>query len=467
MSVETTSDFDLKKLLSERRSEKSQLFSDYVNPQLGKVLKTIGFDRKYVRGSGSYLWDEEGHKYLDFITAFGMFNMGRNHPVIKKTVRDYLDADDPWKIALGLTPLPGLLAEALLKRVPHLDKVYFGNSGTESVETALKFARATTGRETVVYFNRGFHGLTYGSLSLNGSHHFRDGFVSFLPGPVNAPLNDLDALEKLFNQKEVAAIILEPIQGKGVFPANPDFLKGAQELCRKHGAIFIMDEIQTGIGRTGKLFSYQHVEGLEPDMVLVSKSLSGGMVPVGAVLMTDKIYSSVYSSMDRCVVHSSTFGTGGLPMACGLASLHIIEDENLIENAAQQGAYIMDGLNAMIPDYEMLKDVRGQGLMIGIEFGKPSSFTLKTQWSMIHAADQGLFPQAVAMPLLDEHHILTQASGHNQDIIKLLPPLTINRSDADWFLDAFRVTMDGIHRFGGSVWKTAKNLAKFATTNGG
>jgi len=466
MSVQTSSNFDLKKLLDERRSEKSQLFSDYVNPQLGKVLRTIGFDRAYVRGEGSYLWDKDGTKYLDFITAFGMFNMGRNHPVIKQTVRDYLDANDPWKVALGLTPLPGLLAEALLKRVPHLDKVYFGNSGTESVETAIKFARATTGKDGIVYFNRGFHGLTYGSLSLNGSHHFRDGFGSLLPGAVNTPLNDLDKLEEVFKNEEIAGVMIEPIQGKGVFPAEAEFLKGAQELCRQHDAVLIMDEIQTGMGRTGKLFSYQHMPDLEPDMVLVSKSLSGGMVPVGAVLMRDDIYYSVYFSMDKCVVHSTTFGTGGLPMAMGLASLSIIEDEGLIDNAAEQGQYIMDELNAMIPEYEMLKEVRGQGLMIGIEFGKPSSFTLKTQWSMIHAADQGLFPQAIAMPLIEEHHILTQASGHNQDIIKLLPPLTIDREDADWFLDAFRDTMDGIHRFGGSVWKTAKNLAKFATTNG-
>jgi len=466
MSVQTSSNFDLKQLLDERRSEKSTLFSEYVNPQLGKVLKTIGFDRSYVRGEGSYLWDKEGNKYLDFITAFGMFNMGRNHPVIKQTVRDYLDADDPWKVALGLTPLPGLLAEALLERVPHLDKVYFGNSGTESVETAIKFARATTGRDTIIYFNRGFHGLTYGSLSLNGSHHFKEGFGSLLEGTADTPLNDLEQLEKIFKEQEIAGVMLEPIQGKGVFPAEAEFMKGIQRLCREHDSVFIMDEIQTGMGRTGKLFSYQHVPELEPDMVLVSKSLSGGMVPVGAVLMRDDIYYSVYSSMERCVVHSTTFGTGGLPMAMGLASLHIIEDEGLIENAAEQGNYIINELEAMVPEYEMMKEVRGQGLMIGIEFGKPSSFSLKTQWAMIHAADQGLFPQAVAMPLIEDHHILTQASGHNQDIIKLLPPLTITREDSDWFLDSFRDTMDGIHRFGGSVWKTAKNLAKFATTNG-
>lgn len=460
----TPQNFSLNELLEEKSDQRFKLFSNYVNPQLGKVLRTIGFDRSYTHGEGTYLYDKQGNKYLDMITAFGMFNMGRNHPVVKQAIRDYLDVNDPWKIALGVTPLSGMLAEALLQRVPHLQKAYFASTGTECSEAALKFARATTGRQDIIYFDRGFHGLTYGSLALNGSRHFRDGFGTMMPGAVNVPLNDLERLEQALKNETVAAVMLEPVQGKGVFPASPEFMKGAQELCRRYGTLLVMDEIQTGMGRCGKLFSYQHVPGVEPDMVLLSKSLSGGMVPVGAVLMRDSIYKKVYSSLDRCVVHSSTFGTGGLAMACGLASLHVLENENLIENAATQGNYVMDKLQAMIPQYEMLKEVRGQGLMIGIEFGKPRSLGLKAQWQMIHAADQGLFPQAVAMPLMGEHHIITQASGHNQDIIKLLPALTMTRADADWFLGAFKQTMDDIHRFGGSITKTARHLTKYALT---
>jgi len=463
MDKTATKSFNIKEIVSDRISERAELYRSYVNPKFTKAMETIGFDRDFVRGEGNYLWDRNDNKYLDFITGYGMFNMGRNHPVIKKAIRDYLEMNDTWKISMSSTLLPGLLAEKLLEFVPHLDKVYFGNSGTECVETALKFARKTTGREAIVYCNRAFHGLSYGSLSVNGSDKFRDGFESFLPGPVKVPLNDISALEQIFRTHSPAGVIVEPVQGKGVYPADPEYLLTVQKLCREHDSIFILDEVQTGMGRTGKLFAYQHVPDLEPDMVLVSKSLSGGMVPVGAVLMTEHIYKSVYSSLDKCVVHSSTFGGGGLPMVCGLAALHVIEKEQLTENAAEQGKYMISKMEEMIPEYELLKEIRGQGLMIGIEFGKPKSMTLKTAWSMIHAADRDLFPQAVIMPLMDEHHILTQVAGHHIDVIKLLPTLTITREDADWFLEAFKDTMDKVHRPGGPLWSTFRHLARFAT----
>jgi len=457
-----TDDFSLKRLLNDRREEQSQLFDQHVNPQFGNVLQTIGFDRTYVRGEGSYLWDDQGEKYLDFISGFGMFNMGRNHPVIRQTVEEYTELDDPWKVSMGLTPWPGLLGEALLERVPHLDKVYFANSGTECVEAALKFARGATGRKGIAYCKGGFHGLTYGSLSVNSSDYYRDGFGDFLPGPIQVPLNDLQALERAFEQHSLAGVLVEPVQGKGVYPAEPEFLLGAQELCRRNDALLIIDEVQTGMGRTGELFSYQHVSGLEPDLVLVAKSLSGGMVPVGAVLMRDAVYENVYTSMDRSVVHGSTFGQGGLPMACGLASLHVLESEGMIENAAEQGTVLREELQAMVPKYDLLREVRGQGLMIGIELGKPEALNLKTSWSLIHAADGGLFPQSVTMPLLDQHNILTQVAGHGKDVIKLLPPLTIDEGDVEWFLGAFEDTIDDLHRFLGPLRVTARHLSKSA-----
>ncbi len=462
MNLNKEDGFNLKQLLSEKRSQSSDLYSQYVNPKFAKAMQIIGFNRNYVKGEGNYLWDEKGEKYLDFVSGFGMFNMGRNHPVIKDTIKQYMELNDPWKTSMSALDLPGLLAESLLKEVPHLDKVFFTNSGTECVEAALKFMRATTGREAIAYCNKAFHGLTYGSLSINGSDHFREGFSSLLPGPVKIPLNDIDALHNLFNTSSLAGVIIEPVQGKGVYPADPEYLLEIQKLCRKHNTLMIVDEVQTGMGRTGKMFSYQHVPGLEPDMVLVSKSLSGGMVPVGAVLMRENIYQKVFSSMDRCVVHSSTFGSGGLPMACGLASLHILKSENLTENASILGNYILDNLKKMVPEFELLKEVRGQGLMIGIEFGKPKSLGLRAAWKMIHALDKNLFPQAITMPLLDKHHILTQVTGHNQDIIKLLPTLTIDKTDADWFLEAFRDTLIDLHKTGGPIWSTAKHLSPFA-----
>lgn len=455
-------EFSLKRLLDDRRQDQSQLFEQHVNPQFAKVLQTIGFDRTYVHGEGSYLWDDRGEKYLDLISGFGMFNVGRNHPVIQQTVEEYTELNDPWKVSMGLTPWPGLLGEALLERVPHLDKVYFANSGTECVEAALKFARGATGRKDIAYCSGGFHGLTYGSLSVNSSEYYRDGFGDFLPGPVGVPLNDLEALERAFDQHALAGLLIEPVQGKGVYPATPEYLLGAQELCRRNDALLIVDEVQTGMGRTGELFSYQHVPGLEPDLVLVAKSLSGGMVPVGAVLMRDAVYENVYTSMDRSVIHGSTFGQGGLPMACGLASLHVLESDGLIENAASQGAVLQEELQAMVAEYDLLRDVRGQGLMIGIELGKPEALNLRTSWSLIQAADRSLFPQSVTMPLLDQHNILTQVAGHDKDVIKLLPPLTIDDADVEWFLDAFEETIDDLHRFLGPLRVTARHLSQSA-----
>jgi ornithine--oxo-acid transaminase len=465
MSITETQKFDLKKLVQDRRSEQFDLFEKFVNPKLIKVLRTIGFDRQYVHAEGAYLWDSAGNRYLDFLSAYGVFNIGRNHPVIGKTIQDYLDLLDPWKVQLGASLLPGLLAERLLGFAPHLSKVQFTNSGAECTEAAMKFVRCATGRQRILYFDRAFHGLSYGSLSMNGCNSFREGFGSFLPGVDCIPFGDLEVMEKELAKGDVAAIFVEPIQGKGVFPATDEYLLATQDLCRKFGAYVVLDEVQTGMGRTGKMFAFHDVVGLEPDLLLVSKSLSGGMVPVGAVLMRDEIYHGVFSSLDRCVVHSSTFGQGGLAMACGLATLDILESERLPENAAKQGATLLSGLRAMAERFELVKEVRGRGLMIGIELCQPKSFGLKSSWKLIHAADGGLFPQSIIMPLMDDYRILTQVAGHNMDIIKLLPPLTISDQDTSYFLEAFGSVLEACHRFLGPAWTTASRLVKFSVTS--
>lgn len=454
--------FDLRALIEAGRAEQSERHAALINPKFVRALRTIGYDRTYLRGSGGYLWDESGRRYLDLLSGYGMFNVGRNHPTLKETVRTYLELDEPWKIQMGTTVLPGLLAERLLAHVPHLDRVHFTNSGAESVETALKLARGSTGRERVIYCDRGFHGLSYGALSVNGCPTFREGFVSFLPGPVSVPLGDLDALRREMEAEPTAAFILEPVQGKGVHVAGEEYLLGAQELCRTHGAQLVVDEVQTGLGRTGRMFAYQHVPGLEPDMVLVAKSLSGGLVPAGAVLVRREIFDAVFSSLDRSVVHSSTFGQGGLAMACGLATLHVLEAEGLIENAATRGRELLEAFAGMADEFELLDQVRGRGLMIGVELGPPRSLALKAAWSAIHRAEPGLFPQAILMPLLERHAILAQVAGHGVDVIKLLPPLALTDDDVAWILDAFREVLERAHRFPGPVWTTARNLVRFA-----
>ncbi|ANW17221.1 aspartate aminotransferase family protein [Streptomyces clavuligerus] len=450
--------FDLRALLAARGGERHELHSRHLNPQLPRMLRTIGFDRVYERAEGAYLWDADGLDYLDMLAGFGVMGLGRHHPVVRRALHDVLDASLADLTRFDCPPLPGLLAERLLVHSPHLDRVFFGNSGTEAVETALKFARCATGRPRVLYCEHAFHGLTCGSLSVNGEDCFRDGFGPLLPDTA-VPLGDLAALERELARGDVAALVVEPIQGKGVHEAPPGFLRAAQEALRRHGALLVADEVQTGLGRTGDFYAYQHEPGVEPDLICVAKALSGGSVPVGATLGRDRIFRAVYSSMDRVLVHSASFGGNAQAMAAGLAVLSVIEDERLTERARTTGGLLRERLAALVDRYEFLHAVRGRGLMIGIEFGRPRSLGLRARWSMLQAARPGLFAQMVVAPLLHRHRILTQVSGDRLEVIKLIPPLTIGEREVDRFVTAFTAVMDDAHGGGGLIWEFGRTLA--------
>ncbi|MCC3776362.1 aspartate aminotransferase family protein [Streptomyces sp. UNOB3_S3] len=461
MTAEGTERFDLARLLAERGGERYDLHARYLNHQLPRMLRTIGFDKVYERAEGAYFWDAEGRDYLDMLAGFGVMGLGRHHPVVRKALHDVLDASLADLTRFDCPPLPGLLAERLLSYTPHLDRVFFGNSGTEAVETALKFARYATGRPRVLYCAHAFHGLTVGSLSVNGEDGFRDGFAPLLPDtPV--PLGDLDALERELRRGDVAGLIVEPIQGKGVHEAPPGFLRAAQELLHRHKALLIADEVQTGIGRTGEFFAHQHEPGVEPDLVCVAKALSGGYVPVGATLGKDWIFKKVYSSMDRVLVHSASFGSNAQAMAAGLAVLAVMEDEKVVANARATGELLRSRLAALVGKYELLHDVRGRGLMTGIEFGRPKSLGLRGRWTMLQAARKGLFAQMVVVPLLQKHRILTQVSGDQLEVIKLIPPLIIGEPEVDRFVTAFTAVMDDAHNGSALMWDFGRNLVKQA-----
>ncbi len=342
-----------------------------------------------------------------------------------------------------------------------LDRVFFGNSGTEAVETALKFARYATGRRRILYADHAFHGLTTGSLSVNGENGFRKGFDPLLPDTA-IPLGDLGALAKELKRGDVAALIVEPIQGKGVQAPPPGWLRAAQDLLHEHKALLICDEVQTGIGRTGEFFAYQDEEGVLPDLVCAAKALSGGYVPVGATLGKGWIFEKVYSSMDRVLVHSASFGSNAQAMAAGLATLEVIRDEQVVENARKVGDYFRARLTALVDRYELLAEVRGRGLMIGIEFGRPKSLKLRTGWTALQAARKGLFAQMVVVPLLQRHRILTQVSGDHLEVIKLIPPLIITERDVDRFVEAFTEVMEDAHRGSGLMWDFGRTLVKQA-----
>ena len=448
---------DVSEMFAARQGERGELHGRYLNEQLVRVLKTIGYDVGFVSGRGQYLFDRQGARYLDLLSGFGVFAIGRNHPVLRNALKSILDSDLPNLVQMDISTLAGILAEQLIDLVPHLDKVFFANSGTETVEAAIKFARVATGRTDIIYCGQSYHGLTYGALSLTDDMNFRSGFEPLLPGCTSIPFNNLPALEKALASRQVAAFIVEPIQGKGVNLPDDDFLPEAAALCRRYGTLLVADEVQTGLGRTGRFLAVEHWK-VEPDMVLLAKALSGGHVPVGAVLTRKSIFDKIFDRMDRAVVHGSTFAKNDLAMAAGIATLEVIKQEKLIENAQRRGARLQESLGRMVQKYELVKDVRGKGLMVGVQFGAPKSLALKASWNVLETASKGLFCQLITIPLFKDHKILTQVSGHASHTIKLLPSLTITDEDCQWIETAFDTVVSASHRVPGAVWSLGKTL---------
>jgi ornithine--oxo-acid transaminase len=432
---------DITDLIALRGPEAMELNQRYMNRQLGRVLQTLGFDRQWVRGEGPYLIDSDGHEYLDLYAGYGVFGLGRNHPYVKAQLRALIDSDSPSLPQLGISTLAAVLAERLVQAAPQsLHTVVLTSSGTESVETALKLARAATGRARILYCERGFHGLSFGSLSVNGNEEFRERFGPLLPSCDPVPFGDLDALRSELHDGDVAAFIVEPVQGKGVYVSPDGYLAEAQALCHAAGALLIVDEVQTGLGRTGKFLALEHW-GIEPDLVTLSKALSGGFVPVGAVLASRTVFDATFDSMERSVVHSSTFGGGDLAAVAALASLTVIERDGLADRARELGGLLLELTLPLCERFEIVRDVRGMGLIWGIELGPPSGGIARRVWEAVERRQPGLFAQMITVPLFHDHRILTQVAGHNMNVIKALPPLTISEQDLRRFVDALSAVL--------------------------
>jgi ornithine--oxo-acid transaminase len=448
---------DLRALLDGRGDDLDR-WARTINPQFVRVLRTIDFDRTWERAEGAYLWDSDGHRYLDMLGGFGMYNVGRNNPRVRGALIEALELDTPGSVQMGATALPGLLAEALLERTPaRLERVQFTSSGTEAIEAALKLGRAATKRSRVISLDHGFHGLTLGSLSANGNPEFTARFGPLLPGFEQVPFGDLDALEQQLRREDVAVFLVEPVQGKGVNLPPDGYLEGAQALCRRYGTLFCVDEIQTGFGRTGKLFAFEHW-GLEPDLVPVAKSLSGGYVPVGALLMSRAVHEAVYDSMQNAVAHGSTFAPNELAMAAGLATLQELEDERLVERAARLGEKLLELTRPLVDEFDVVREVRGLGLIWAIEFGEPESG--KLSWKVIEKMQPGLFAQLVVGPLFSQHRILSQVAGHKIAVLKALPPLVVSDEDIEYFAESLASATKRAQR-------TPSALTRFALTAAG
>src|SRR5271167_4770435 len=328
----------VREIIERRTGEEMTLNDRFLNPQMGRILRTLGFDRVWRGGEGAHLIDSDGERYLDLFGGYGVFAIGRNHPEAIAAIEEVMAARTGNLPQLGVTLLSGVLAEQLLSRAPgSVAAMIPANTGTEAVEAAIKVARAATGRPRLLYAEHAFHGLTLGSLSLNGGAEFRDGFGPLLPGCEPVGFGDLDALERELARGDVAAFVVEPVQGKGVNLPPAGYLAGAQRLCREAGTLFVCDEVQTGLGRTGRFLALEHW-GLEPDMICLAKALSGGLVPIGAVLVSRNAFAKVFDGMERAVRHGSTFGGNDLAAAAALATLRVLEHESLTARAERLGA---------------------------------------------------------------------------------------------------------------------------------
>jgi ornithine--oxo-acid transaminase len=449
---------ELAELLRARSGEALELHAEYVNPQMIRVLRTIGFDRDWARTEGPYLYDTDGERYLDWLGGFGMFNVGRNNPRVRDWLVEAMELQTPNAPQMGISPVTPLLAEELVRRAPaSISKALFTNSGTESVEAALKLGRAATGRDRVVCVEHAFHGLTLGSLSVNGEAAFTDRFGPYLPGIARVPFDDPGALEAELRREDVALFIVEPILGKGVVIPSEGYLAGAQELCRRYGTLFCLDEVQTGFGRTGRMFAAEHW-GLEPDLMPVAKSLSGGYVPVGALLLSDAVYDAVFDSLEHAFSHGSTFAPNDYAMVAGLAMLRELDDRGLVGASAHLGELLLERTRPLLDRHQVAKDVRGLGLMWAIEFGEPASG--RTTWRMLERMQPGIFAQLVVVPLFSEHRILSQVAGHRVNVVKGLPSLTISEDDVDWFATALDEVVGEAQKMGRAMTSFAIRAAR-------
>ncbi len=425
----------------------------HINPVLIGLGGPSGLTRTFVRGEGAELFDESGRAYLDFVAGFGSLNLGHNHPEVAAAVASALGQRAPGFSPGSVNPLAAALAEQLAAITPRgLEMVFFTNSGAESIEAGLKLARAATGRSGLLSCRGSFHGKTFGALSVTGNRAYQRPFGPLVPDCQSVPYGDARALELALATRHYAAFVVEPIQGEGgmITPA-PGYLAEAHHLCRQTGTLFIADEVQTGLGRTGPLFAVER-DGIEPDILALAKSLGGGLMPLGAMIARRDIWMKAYGSYQTFALHSSTFSGGSLACAAGLATLRVLRDGPALADAARHGVQLREGLESIARSCPIIREVRGHGLMLGVEFHELSPALLTNfkgfqtsgaSWWLVPGHEDLLrtIPALyVQSNLLHEHAIYTQVARSNPRVLRVQPPLIVSEAQVDRFLEALAAT---------------------------
>ena len=411
-------------------------YARHVNPEFVKLLGVFGYGRVFERARDVWVWDHQGRQYLDFLAGFGSVNIGHNHPRLVARLREFLAAERMNFCHVAPSAEAAELAEALsgAAGAPLLVSL-FSNSGAEAVEAGMKLARAATRRKGFIYCRGGFHGTNFGALSVMGGGRLRKPFEPLLNDCVGVPFGDLDELERALAHGRAAGFIVEPIQGEGgVTLPPPGYLREAQTLCRRYGTLLILDEVQTGLGRTGRMFAYE-AEGLVPDVLALAKSLSGGVAPIGATLTSEDVFDRAYGSLAKFDLHSSTFGGNAFSCTAALETLRIIAEEGLVSGSAARGTQLLEGLRDKLAGHPLVRDIRGRGLLVAVELGPTESgWVNKVAPSLVGAASKNVFGQWAALKLL-ERGMICQPTSQAWDVLRLEPPLTVREAEVDKAVD--------------------------------
>ncbi|WJV63385.1 aminotransferase class III-fold pyridoxal phosphate-dependent enzyme [Pectobacteriaceae bacterium CE70] len=461
------------------REDTLDRYHQFINPMMVEFLKLQHCDNVFRRASGTQLFTADGEAFLDMVAGYGCINLGHNPQPIIDALKAYLDAQGPNFIQyISIPEQAAKLAEVLCHFAPgNMGRVFFSNSGTEAVEAAMKLAKASTGKAGIAYLKNSYHGKTLGALSITGREKHRRHFKPLLASMIEVPFADIEALRQTLSRDDIGALMIEPIQGEGgVHVPPPGYLRAVQEICRQTDTLLMVDEVQTGLGRTGKLFACEW-EGIEPDVLMLSKSLSGGVMPIGATLCRADIWQRAYGTADRFLMHSSTFGGGNIASVVALSALREILAQDLVGNAERLGTYFKQALTDVAARYPFVAEIRGRGLMLGIQFDQtfagavnasarefatrlpgdwhttwkflpdPVQAHLKAAMERMEQSLGEMFCMKFVTKLCQDHNILTFITANSSTVIRIQPPLTISKAEIDRFVSAFATVCDELSTF--------------------
>jgi len=463
----------------DRRTQTLQRYRSYINPMMADFLQLQHCDVVFDKAEKCKLTDTDGNEFLDMVAGFGCLNLGHNPKAVMDAISNHFQQMKPNFVQyVSLPQETSRLAELLCEITPgNLERVFFSNSGTEGVEAALKLAKAANGRPKIVYAHNSYHGKTLGALSVTGREKHKKYFRPLLPGCISVPFGDLDALEQELSSLEVSAFIIEPIQGEGGVHLPPEgYLTAVEKLCQKTQTLLIVDEVQTGLGRTGRMFACEW-DNIAPDILVLSKSLSGGMIPIAATLCRAEIWDAAYGTSRRFILHTSTFGGGNISGIAAQATIKSIIDQGLSEKALENGNYFKKELERVTKEYPFIDEIRGRGLMLGIQFknnfsgainelGQEFGTRLPGDWHLAYKffpdevkehvdiakqkmeeALEEMFCMRFVTKLNKDYKILTYVTANSSTVMRIQPPLVISKQEIDYFVKSFATVCEEMSTF--------------------